>query len=72
MNVFLRPYTQDDLQIVYELINKSYAIEEGNTGVAFKNAPRLRQVEELEHLVAKTHVHCLVEKDSNKIVGKSP
>ena len=38
--------TEDNHQKIFELINESYKVEDGNSGIAFKKTPRLLSLED--------------------------
>ena len=49
------------------LVNQAYSIETGCTGISFKCALRLRNLEETESLLA--HCYIMKSKSTNEIIG---
>ena len=48
------------------LVNQAYSIETGNTGISFKCALRLRNLEEAETLLDYCYI---LKSESNEIIG---
>ena len=63
-HVRVRPFSSEDsLDTVLEIVNEAYKIEIGNTGIAFKELDRLRDVSDI--VKEETHVALL----GREIVG---
>ena len=65
--VRVRPFSSEDsLDMVLEIVNEAYKIEIGNTGIAFKELDRLRDVSDI--VKEETHL-ALLGKEIVGVVG---
>ena len=57
---------KSDINEILKIVNEAYTIETGTTGVAFKNAPRLQSLSEVEELMNDLYV---LKSENNEILG---
>eukprot|EP00039_Didymoeca_costata_P026021 m.14733 g.14733 ORF g.14733 m.14733 type:complete len:175 (-) comp5193_c0_seq1:1515-2039(-) len=68
--VHYREATQDDAAELFSLVNAAYAIEKGNTGLAFKNCDRYLTIEEvIADISAQNTIYLVAQKEEEGIVG---
>ena len=64
---FCRKATKEETPEIMSIVNSAYSVEEGSTGISFKNTTRFKNLQEVEDCLKNMYV--LEDKLLGKIVG---
>ena len=64
---FCRKATKEEMPEIMSIVNSAYSVEEGNTGISFKNTTRFKNLQEVEDCLKNMYV--LEDKLIGQIVG---
>ena len=64
---FCRKATKEEMSEIMSIVNAAYSVEEGNTGISFKNTTRFKNLQEVGDCLKNMYV--LEDKLVGKIVG---
>ena len=64
---FFRKATKEEMPEIMSIVNSAYSVEEGNTGISFKNTTRFKNLQEVEDCLKNMYV--LEDKLIGQIVG---
>ena len=64
---FYRKATKEEMPEIMSIVNSAYSVEEGNTGISFKNTTRFKNLQEVEDCLKNMYV--LEDKLVGQIVG---
>ena len=64
---FCRKATKEEMPEIMSIVNSAYSVEEGSTGISFKNTTRFKNLQEVEDCLKNMYV--LEDKLLGKIVG---
>ena len=64
---FCRKATKEEMPEIMSIVNSAYSVEEGNTGISFKNTTRFKNLQEVKDCLKNLYV--LEDKLVGQIVG---
>ena len=64
---FCRKATKEEMPEIMSIVNSAYSVEEGSTGISFKNTTRFKNLQEVEDCLKNMYV--LEDELVGKIVG---